>query len=182
MSCPTQHQQSQQQTLVPTQSISDDENNDALSSSDDYGSDFSADETDLLNQLLAQADATTTATATDPTTKTTAPRPPPQHQHGHQQTSPRQVPAPAFIPAPVPIPDIEDLGAGGEDDAAGGSRVPRVLGREKKWPLWQVQKAGGALSDAREHKAGWVPIFRGPAVGTFYGFSNYFFFFCSPCV
>lgn len=74
---------------------------------------------------------------------------------------------PAFIPAPALIPDIEDLGTGGEDDAAGDSRVPRVLGREKRWPLWQVQKAGGALSDAREHKAGWVPIFRGPAVGTF---------------
>lgn len=181
MSCPPQHQhqQPQQQTPDPTQAISDDEyNNDALSSSSDYGSDFSADETDLLNQLLAQADAT----ATDSTTKTTIPRPPSQHQHEHQQSSSRQVPVPAFIPAPVPIPDIEDLGTGGEDDAAGGSRVPRVLGREKKWPLWQVQKAGGALSDAREHKAGWVPIFRGPALGTFLPILHLFTPFFSTCV
>ncbi|KAL5045348.1 hypothetical protein BDW71DRAFT_184139 [Aspergillus fruticulosus] len=120
--------------------------NDALSSSDDYGSEFSADETDLLNQLLAQVDAT------DPVaTPATTPQP------YRSLTRHAQIPQPAPIHAAVP--DIEDLGNDVSDE-----RAPRILGREKRHPFWQVQTAGGALSDVLTHKAGWIPVNRGTTI------------------
>ncbi|RDW89960.1 exonuclease V [Aspergillus mulundensis] len=134
-----------QPPLDPTQFIPDDD--DALNSSSDYGSDFSADETDVLNELLAQVDATGPVATT-----TTAP------QHHPSPTRHALTPPPASAPVPAVIPDIEDLG-----DDVPGDRVPRVLGREKS-PLWQVQTAGGALSDAIAHKAGWIPVYRGPTI------------------
>ncbi|KAL4779633.1 hypothetical protein BJX76DRAFT_73154 [Aspergillus varians] len=123
------------------------DHNDALSTGSDYGSDFSADETDLLNQLLAQADAPIPVTiiATTP------------HQH---RSSPTRH---AHAPAVVQVPDIEDLP--GED--ASSARVPRVLAREKKVPPWQVQRGGGAVSDAGARKAGWVSVFGGATLGMF---------------
>ncbi|KAL4952483.1 exonuclease V [Aspergillus filifer] len=137
--------------------------------SSDYGSEFSADETDLLNKLLAEVDAPVPAPAPAPPVSATSP--PPQQKYHHQQqyyispTRKDRVPAFVRIPAPLPVPapvsplepgaavtDIEDLGQDVPD------RTPRVLGRERKAPVWQVQKAGGALSDAADHQMGWVPI------------------------
>ncbi|KAL4762606.1 exonuclease V [Aspergillus foveolatus] len=119
------------------------DDDDALSSSSDYGSDFSADETDLLNQLLAQVDATGSV-ATAATTL----------RLRHNPT--RQGLFSPSKPVPAAVPDIEDLG-----DDVSGERVSRILGREKRHPLWQVQTAGGALSDAFTLEAGWVPFSRG---------------------
>ncbi|KAI9370812.1 exonuclease V [Aspergillus egyptiacus] len=129
MSCPPPH------PLEPKQVALD--NEDALSS--DYGSDFSTDEAELLNELLAKVDATTDSA---PTAIASASIVAPQH------TSTRPVPA---------VPDIEDLGGD-----ASGSRVPRVLGREK--PLWQAKRAGGALSNVRANKKGGVPVSGGSAI------------------
>ncbi|KAL2823346.1 exonuclease V [Aspergillus cavernicola] len=124
--------------LDPTQAILDD--NDALSS--DYGSDFSADEAELLNGILAKVDATGSApTTTTPALTTAIPAP--------QRSPTRQIPAPT---------DIEDCG----EDVSGG-RVPRVLGREKK-PVWQVKRAGGVLSNAQANKTGWGSVFGAAAV------------------
>ncbi|KAL4815651.1 exonuclease V [Aspergillus spinulosporus] len=128
----------------PFDTLPDDD--DALSSSSDYGSDFSPDETDLLNQLLAQVDATgpvvTAATTLQPR---------------HSPTRQSLLPLPP--PVPPPVPDIEDLG-----NDVPGERMPRILGREKRHPLWQVQTAGGALSDASTLKAGWVSFSRGATI------------------
>jgi exonuclease V len=86
-------------------------------SSSDYGSDFSPDEEELINELLAKAVAEhattgTTATAASPTT----PEPPSQ----------------AEILAAVG--DIEDYYEG----VLPGPLTPRVLGRQK--PAWQVSR------------------------------------------
>jgi exonuclease V len=115
----------------------------------DYGSDFSADETELVNQLLANADAPVPLPVAIPA--------PPIASAPQQQLSPtRQVQT--QVPAVI-VRDIEDCG---EDVSSG--RKPRVLGKEK--PAWQVRRAGnGALSDARANKTGWVPVFGGAAIG-----------------
>lgn len=123
------------------------DDDDALSSSSDYGSDFSADETDLLNQLLAQVDATGPL-ATAATTL----------QLRHSPT--RQGLFSPSQPVPAAVPDIEDLG-----DDVSGERMSRILGREKRHPLWQVQTAGGVLPDAFTLEAGWVPVSRGATFG-----------------
>ncbi|KAL4996617.1 exonuclease V [Aspergillus recurvatus] len=128
----------------PIQALLDD--NDALSSSSDYGSDFSADETDQLNQLLAQVDATGFV-ATPATT------------HQPHRTPTRQTHIPAPVPVPAAVPDIENLGGD-----VSGECVPRILGRKKRRTLWQVQTAGGALLDALTHKAGWTPVNRGATI------------------
>ncbi|KAL5334662.1 exonuclease V [Aspergillus crustosus] len=139
MSCPPP--QPLDSTVV--QAISNE--NDALSS--DYGSDFSADEANLVNQLLAKVDATAPVSAPVPvaavetltTTTITATTQLVQKRHE--------------TPPVIPVPDIEDLA----EDAA-GSRVPRVLGREKPW--WQVKK----VDDTRANKTSWGPVFGGTAV------------------
>lgn len=94
----------------PTQAILND-NNDALSS--DYGSDFSADEADLLNELLADVDAPGLAAIPIPATAVTGL----QSQQKTQDIPTRLVRA---------VPDIEDCGEDVSD-----RRVPRVLGRER---------------------------------------------------
>ncbi|KAL4770340.1 exonuclease V [Aspergillus nidulans var. acristatus] len=119
------------------------DDDDALSSNSDYGSDFSADETDLLNQLLAQVDATGPVARAATTL-----------QLRHSPTRQGLFSQSASVPAAVP--DIEDLG-----DDVSGEHVSRILGREKRHPLWQVQTAGGALPDAFTLEAGWVPFSRG---------------------
>ncbi|KAL6230588.1 hypothetical protein BDW75DRAFT_222193 [Aspergillus navahoensis] len=125
----------------PAQAFPDD--NDTLSSSSDYGFDFSADETELLNQLLAHAEATGPVA-----TSVTAPQP---HR---SPTQPAQIPL--LAPVPVAFPDIEDLGGD-----VSGERVPGILGREKRHPFRQVKTAGGVPSDAFTYKAGWIPVNRG---------------------
>jgi exonuclease V len=123
------------------------DDDDALSSNSDYGSDFSADETDLLNQLLAQVDATGPVARAATTL-----------QLRHSPT--RQGLFSQSAPVPAAVPDIEDLG-----DDVSGEHVSRILGREKRHPLWQVQTAGGALPDAFTLEAGWVPFSRGATFG-----------------
>ncbi|KAL3475911.1 exonuclease V [Aspergillus californicus] len=126
-----------------TQAILDD-NNDALSS--DYGSDFSADEADLLNELLADVDAPGPAAIPISATAVT---PGLQSQQKTQNIPTRLVRA---------VPDIEDCGEDVLD-----RRVPRVLGRER--PPWQVRRAGaGSNWDARANKTSWVPVFGGTAI------------------
>ncbi|KAL4977284.1 exonuclease V [Aspergillus desertorum] len=120
------------------------DDSDALSLSSDYGSDFSADEADLLNQLLARVDTTGTPATT------------PQSHH----SSTRQAQNLPPVPAPATVLDIEDL-----NDNVWGERVPRILGKENRHPFWQVQTAGGAHSDAPTHKAGWVPVSREATIG-----------------
>ncbi|KAL3468038.1 exonuclease V [Aspergillus heterothallicus] len=112
----------------------------------DYGSDFSADESELVNQLLANVDA--------PGPVVIAP-PPPAVPLAAQQNSPTrpvlvqiQVQAPAVI-----VRDIEDC----DGDVSGGRR-PRVLGKEK--PAWQIERPGGAPWDARPNKTSWIPAGR----------------------
>ncbi|KAL4806600.1 exonuclease V [Aspergillus unguis] len=169
MSCPE---------FDPTQAFPDDKN--ALSSSPeldadadtDYGSDFSADETDLLNEILAHVDAT----ATGPTT--------PLHQQPRQQHRVLQSieqdptcqgPAPVLssnAPVPAVVPDIEDLGGGPGlgHDVSDRDRdrerlsTPRVLGRGRTPPVWEVQVAGGALPERGAHKARWVPVAGGATI------------------
>ncbi|KAL2844209.1 exonuclease V [Aspergillus pseudodeflectus] len=114
----------------------------------DYGSDFSADETELVNQLLAKADAPVPLPVVIP-----APSGPfaPQQQLSPTRQIQTQVPA-------VIVRDIEDC----DEDVSSG-RKPRVLGKEK--PPWQARRAGnGALSDARANKTGWIPVFGGAAI------------------
>ncbi|KAL4866435.1 exonuclease V [Aspergillus spectabilis] len=128
MSCPPP------QPLDPAQVIVD--GGDALSS--DYGSDFSADEADLVNELLAKVDATAPVTTVATTTTTT--------------TITITQPTPTRQEQAAAVPDIEDLA---ED--VSGSRVPRVLGREKPW--WQVKRV-----DPGANKKTWGPVFGGTAV------------------
>lgn len=152
MSCPPPppHQHPE---YDPTHAFPDDD--DALSSSSssesDYGSDFSPHETDLLNQLLAQADAP------GPAVPAVADSSHQQQQQLLSQDEPTRKHA--------RIPDIEDLGNGTGTDAP--DRVPRVLGRGTTPPVWEVQVAGGALPDAGAHKAKWVPVSWGAAIGMF---------------
>ncbi|KAL4934247.1 exonuclease V [Aspergillus undulatus] len=139
--------------------------------SSDYGSDFSADETNLLTQLLAEIDAPPPG----PGPVTSAPPPPPPHHeqiHFYNPAREATAPATASVPVPVPVPvlpipaavtDIEDLGQDVPD------RMPRVLGRERKGPVWQVQKAGDALAEPSTHKMGWVRVGTGTGTGIFGG-------------
>lgn len=92
-----------------------------FSDSSDYGSDFTPDEEELLNDLLAkvatehatvQASATATATATATTASKTV------------QTT------------VTAVADIED-----HAETPASQRVPKVLGREKPGFLWQKRKA-----------------------------------------
>jgi exonuclease V len=132
----------------------------------DYGSDFSADETELVNQLLAKADAPVPLPVVIP-----APLGPfaPQQQLSPTRQIQTQVPA-------VIVRDVEDC----DEDVSNG-RKPRVLGKEK--PPWQVRRAGnGALSDARANKTGWIPVFGGAAIGERSLLLPFFFFFFSPCL
>ncbi|KAL2855902.1 exonuclease V [Aspergillus pseudoustus] len=127
----------------PTPAQCHDEPNVNNADDSDYGSDFSADETELVNQLLAQVDA--------PKPVIIAPLVPPAPQQ-HSLTRQAQAQAPAVI-----VRDIEDC----DEDVSGGWR-PRVLGKEKL--AWQIKRPGGALSDARANKTGWVPVIGGTAI------------------
>jgi exonuclease V len=94
--------------------------------SSDYGSDFTPDEEELLNDLLAKvatghatveaSSATAAATATATATTTTA-----------SKTVQATVTA---------VADIEDYA-----ETPASQRVPKVLGREKPGFLWQKRKA-----------------------------------------
>lgn len=102
----------------PSQSINPDRPApSADAGSSDYGSDFSPEEEELLNELLDQV-------ATTPASPTTATRPPPPPRSPSQQT---------FTSTTAVLGDIEDYNG---DPASG--RVPRVLGRQM--PPWQVAK------------------------------------------
>ncbi|KAL2869346.1 exonuclease V [Aspergillus lucknowensis] len=120
----------------PTNAILLDDNAVSNAEDSDYGSDFSVDEAELVNRLLAEVDASGTVTATAITPLQPSPT--------------RQNPA-------VIVRDIEDC----DGDLSGG-RVPRVLGKEK--PAWQVRRAGGVLSTTRANKTGWAEVFGGAAI------------------
>ncbi|GAQ10564.1 exonuclease V [Aspergillus lentulus] len=108
---------------------------DDFDDSSDYGSDFTPDEEELLNDLLAkvatehataQASATATATATATTTTTSK----------------------TVQVAVTAVADIEDYA-----ESPASQRVPKVLGREKPGFLWQnrttwqVSTSAGARAD-----------------------------------
>ncbi|RMZ47296.1 hypothetical protein CA14_001946 [Aspergillus flavus] len=89
--------------------------------SSNYGSDFTPDEEDILNELLAQAVTEHAALHATP------PPPPPQPS----------TTSPAAKRTNHPIGDIEDCHV-----APSSPRTPKVLGRQK--PVWQVSRTWGS--------------------------------------
>ncbi|KAJ5614043.1 hypothetical protein N7528_007697 [Penicillium herquei] len=108
--------------------------------SSDYGSDFTADEEELINQLLTQAQVAAEhapAESATPTSSST-PRATPffaTANNSIQTTAAHTALTGSLQPAysPATIPDIED---GIEPPAA---RLPKVLGREKPRSPWKQQ-------------------------------------------
>ncbi|PIG82576.1 hypothetical protein AARAC_011279 [Aspergillus arachidicola] len=89
--------------------------------SSDYGSDFTPDEEDILNELLAQAVTEHAALHATP------PPPPPQPT----------TTSPTAKETNHPVGDIEDCHV-----APSSPRTPKVLGRQK--PVWQVSRTWGS--------------------------------------
>ncbi|KAB8223702.1 exonuclease V a 5' deoxyribonuclease-domain-containing protein [Aspergillus novoparasiticus] len=89
--------------------------------SSDYGSDFTPDEEDILNEILAQAVTEHAALHATP------PPPPPQPT----------TTSPAAKETNHPVGDIEDCHV-----APSSPRTPKVLGRQK--PVWQVSRTWGS--------------------------------------
>lgn len=98
------------------------------SGSSDYGSDFTPDEEELLNELLCKAVAEH-ATAATPTS--TAAVPTIEHEDTIAATADLESLQPAVIDALVA--DIED----GLEEPSGSLRLPKVLGREKPRSPWR---------------------------------------------
>jgi exonuclease V len=104
--------------------------------SSDYGSDFSPDEEELLNQLLARADNQTQQPATPP-----------------RQTAPAETTALlSDLKKPLLVTDIED------NEIPHSVRIPKVLGREAWSPAakrrqqqQQQSKLLSSPSKASEH-------------------------------